>query len=200
MRDVIIEMEFVEKGWRSSLLSSLCCKCPLDVRAGCCRIKSTLFWGDLGYIAIHHPELFPVILNKPTAQLLPHGVAYECIDDKCTFLKQNGCELPAATKSLMCRTFACRGLGLENHPIGKEWLVVLARLSKEECRKNSELAGKVAGFRLKHPLDIMDKVDPFLAEYTTVYNAEPRWIKEVLGESSLQIHLSKIDLLAWELH
>ena len=122
------------------------------------------------------------------------------IDDKCTFLKQKGCELPAAAKSLMCRTFACLGLGLENHQIGKAWLVALARLSKEECRKNSELARKVAGLRLNKPLDLMDKVDPFLAEYAAVYKAEPKWLKEVLSEKRLQIRLSKADMLAWELH
>jgi hypothetical protein len=100
----------------------------------------------------------------------------------------------------MCRTFACRGLDLENHPIGKVWLVALARLYREECQKNSELARKVAGFRLKHPLDLMDKVDQFLAEYAAAYYAEPRWIKEIIGERSLQVRLSKVDLLAWELH
>lgn len=199
MNTIKIEMSLVAKGWRSSILSSLCLHCPLDTVAGCCKIKTTLFWGDLGYIASNHLELLPELLNKAATQVLSHGIVFELVNDKCTFLTQKGCYLPDPAKSLMCRTFICRGLGLENHPIGSRWLVAMERLSREERKRNLELANKLINLKLKHPLDLLDKKNDFLAIYNSIFDGDPEWFTATVGEKSLEISISKNELFAWEL-
>ncbi len=200
MSSILINMTFVDKGWRSSILSSLCYHCPLDSRTGCCKIKSTLFWGDLGFIALNHPDLLSEILNKSTALLLPHGISYDCITEKCTFLTETGCYLPREAKSLMCRTFTCYGLELDSHPIGGKWTMAMERLSREERQLNSELSAKTLSLKLKKPGDLMGRIADFISVYQSIYSFEPVWLKEFLTEKSFQMVISKPELLSWRLH
>lgn len=200
MSSILINMTFVDQGWRSSILSSLCYHCPLDSGAGCCKIKSTLFWGDLGFIAVNHPDLLPGILNKSTARLLPQGISYECIAGKCIFLTETGCCLPMEAKSLMCRTFTCQGLGLDSHPIGSKWIAAMERLSRKERRLNSELSDKVLSLKFEKPADIMEKVEDFIYLYQSAYSVEPLWIKGFLTEKKFQLAITKPELLAWRLY
>ncbi|MGF7185469.1 hypothetical protein GGQ84_001558 [Desulfitispora alkaliphila] len=141
-KQVSVNIEFINKGLRSSIKCSLCANCPKGDNIGCCTYSPTFTPVDLGYYLENGKEDFlkrmivnsqvTVLTGEITFNAFIEGVRY------CFFHSDKGCDLSIEDRDSICRQFLCPEVKLWHHSEAKQWAEFWEVMAEWETRFNHQ--------------------------------------------------------------